>query len=146
MISCVIDTNVILDALLAREPFLENARAIFSMELNDRVNATITSNTVTDIYYLSHKVVSDDTVVRKTLDALFHVFPIAEVSNADCVDALESPMADYEDAVLALCARRHSAAVIVTRNVSDFANSPVEALTPAEFIARVSNASDESAR
>ena len=45
-------------------------------------------------------------------------------------------MADFEDAVLAAAAQREKAGFIITRNVKDFANSPVRVITPAEFIAK----------
>jgi hypothetical protein len=43
-------------------------------------------------------------------------------------------MDDYEDALLACCARNWEAGCIVTRNTKDFANSPVRALTPEDFL------------
>ena len=41
-------------------------------------------------------------------------------------------MQDFEDAVVAATAARHSAAYIITRNIDDFRFSPVPAITPKE--------------
>jgi hypothetical protein len=38
---------------------------------------------------------------------------------------------------IAAIAMRESAEYIITRNASDFANSPVPALSPADFLARM---------
>ena len=43
-------------------------------------------------------------------------------------------MPDFEDAVVAAVAERNGAAYILTRNINDFAGSPVPAITPAEFL------------
>ena len=43
-------------------------------------------------------------------------------------------MTDFEDCVVAASAEAASCDHIVTRNVADFAGSPVPALPPAEFL------------
>lgn len=45
----VVDTNVILDALAKREPWNNEADQIFIMAANQRIEAYITANSVTDI-------------------------------------------------------------------------------------------------
>jgi len=47
-------------------------------------------------------------------------------------------MSDYEDAVIATIALRENASYIVTRNIADYVNSPVPAVTPADFVASLS--------
>jgi hypothetical protein len=48
--------------------------------------------------------------------------------------ALDSNMADYEDALLAFNGKRHKADYIVTSNAADFINSPIPALSPQDFL------------
>jgi len=43
-------------------------------------------------------------------------------------------MPDYEDALVAVCADRINADYIVTRNIKDFKNSSVKAITPKDFL------------
>jgi len=43
-------------------------------------------------------------------------------------------MNDYEDALLAHCAKRVKADYIITRNIVDFKNSPVLPITPTDFL------------
>jgi predicted nucleic acid-binding protein len=45
-------------------------------------------------------------------------------------------MADYEDALLAACAKRSKVDLIITRNLRDFDESLVEAITPDDFLAK----------
>ena len=50
--------------------------------------------------------------------------------------ALALSMTDFEDAIQAAHAESCGAHLIVTRNTADFANSPVPAMTPEDFLAR----------
>ena len=61
----VIDTCVIMDAIQNREPFAEDAKAIFRAAANKWFAACITAKSVTDIYYyplLYNKLFSDISV------------------------------------------------------------------------------------
>ncbi|MDR2106162.1 MAG: hypothetical protein LBP24_01995 [Coriobacteriales bacterium] len=62
------------------------------------------------------------------------MFELLDGHPLDCRQALQSDMPDYEDALIAFAARRQEVDFIVTRNKKDFANSPVPALTPGEFV------------
>jgi len=48
--------------------------------------------------------------------------------------AKDLDMPDFEDSVISAIASRNEADYIVTRNVEDFENSPVTAITPSDFI------------
>ena len=47
----LIDSNVVLDVILNREPFFELSEKVLSLGLNDNINAYISAASVTDIYY-----------------------------------------------------------------------------------------------
>ena len=130
----LIDTNVILDAVLRREPHNVAAEKVFLLAAEDKVGAYITASSITDIYYLTRKYIKDEGVVRQVLLKLFTLFNVLDVARADCEKALEFNMADYEDALLAACAKRNKMDCIVTRNTKDFVNSPVKALMPDDFL------------
>ncbi len=130
----LIDTNVILDAMISREPFCKPAQRLFVLAAENKINASITANCVTDIYYLMHKHVHDKDKCKQALHKLFELFSILDVTGADCEKALESPVSDYEDALLATRARRGKVDCIITRNLKDFSHSPVEAKSPDDFL------------
>lgn len=64
------------------------------------------------------------------------VLGIVSVTRNDCLKAFSLPVNDYEDAVLARCAKRIKADFIITRNVKDFIKSPVKAILPQEFLSK----------
>jgi len=49
----LIDTNVILDVLLHREPFHEDAARIITLSENDKINGFVSASAITDIFYIT---------------------------------------------------------------------------------------------
>jgi len=129
----LIDTNVIIDYLVDRTPFADHAERVLELCRSGEVEGFLTASAVTDIYYVVRKAAGRE----KTLEAirtLCSVLDIADVGKADVLGAMELDMTDYEDALAAQCARRIKADCIVTRNIADFAASPVPAKEPAAFL------------
>ena len=50
----LIDTNVVLDVLLKREPFYEASADVLKLTQRDDVCEYISDSAVTDIYYIAH--------------------------------------------------------------------------------------------
>ena len=130
----IIDTNVILDAIFSRPAYKDAAEKIFILSVTDKIDAFITANSVTDIFYLAHRELHDNEASREIIRKLFGVFGIADITSNDCIAALDYAMNDYEDALLAACAKRNHADYVVTKNLSDYINSPVTAISPEDFI------------
>jgi predicted nucleic acid-binding protein len=112
----LLDTNVVIDAVACREPFRKAAERIIMLAANETLDACITANTITDIYYITRKHFSD-VETRDKLRYLFMVFSVIDLFAADCQTALDSPLPDYEDAVLVLCAQKSGVEYIITRDV-----------------------------
>jgi hypothetical protein len=56
------------------------------------------------------------------------------VTDAIIRQALPSPMKDFEDAVTSAVAESEKLEIIITRNLRDFAVSPVPAMLPVDFL------------
>lgn len=130
----LIDTNVILDAVAKRPPFNDNAEKIFYLVAQEKVTASITANSVTDIYYLIRKHLKSPEEAKLVLLKLFSLFQIIDVTGADCEKALELNISDYEDALIVTCAERSKMKYIIIRDMKDFANSPIPSITPENFL------------
>jgi predicted nucleic acid-binding protein len=132
----LIDTNIVLDVLGNREPFVQHSAEILILAAQQKLSASITANTNTNIYYLTKKYISNREDIKRTILGLIEVLDVIDVTRSDCIKAFELSMTDYEDALLAQCARRTKAAYIITRDTKDFSTSPVEAITPKDFLNR----------
>ena len=130
----LIDTNIVMDALTSKEPWNKGAEKIFIMAANDIMDMYITASSATDIYYLIRKHLHDAESAKLIMEKLFSLVGILEVTEADCMDALVSPIMDYEDAVLEQVARRSKMDYIVTRNQKDYKSGITKVFSPKEFI------------
>ena len=128
------DTNVVLDQLLARQPFVDAAERLMSLVDAGGLEGLVCSTTVTTIHYLATKTVGD-AAARAYIRELLAIFDVAGVGRAVLRDALESGFSDYEDAVLYETARAAGAAAIVTRDGAGFSRSVLPIFTPAELLA-----------
>lgn len=140
----LVDTCVIIDALQSRIPFAEAAQKIFIYSANEQFEGFITAKSVTDIYYLTHRLTHDDKETRKILSKLFSLFHILDTGSLDCRKALSSEIRDYEDAVMVETAIRTEMDCIVTRNVKDYAKSPVKVCAPCMFLKLLEKGNKES--
>jgi predicted nucleic acid-binding protein len=131
----LIDTNVILDALMNRAPWAKAAQGVMLAIAEEKAVGCITASTFTDIYYLLRKHLNDRERTKRTLRGLLSVISVLDVNGKDCEEAFELPMPDYEDALLAHCAKRHMIDKIITRNVKHFDGSPVKVIRPEDFVA-----------
>jgi predicted nucleic acid-binding protein len=130
----LIDTCIIIDALQNRDPFADDAKAIFRATANNIFTGCITAKAVTDIYYLTHRTVHSDTKARAILTKLFMLFDVVDTVGMDVRRAISSPLSDYEDAVMVETAIREGADCIVTRNTRDYTYSPIPVYAPADFV------------
>lgn len=133
----LIDTNVILDAVMNRTPHADAAQKLFLLAAEDNINASITANSVTDIYYLVNKSYRNVEQSKQVLLKLFTLFKIADATGIDCQKALDLNMSDYEDALVATIAKRIKADYIITRNLKDFENSPIPAVSAEDFVKKL---------
>ena len=130
----LIDTNIVLDALMAREPWAAPAQAILLKVSEEKVEGCVTASSFTGLYYLLQKHLRSKRQTKQALHALLTSVNILDVSGTDCEKAFELPVPDYEDALLACCGKRHKVDCIITRNEKDFMQSPVSALSPHTFL------------
>ena len=121
----LIDTCIVFDALQSREPFCVAAQKIFIAAASAQINGIISAKALTDIYCLVH---------RHTHDKLITIFDVSDTAGIDCQRAIVSEISDYEDAVMAETAQRIGADCIVTRNIRDYARSPVPAVLPEDLV------------
>ncbi len=128
------DTNVVLDHLLAREPFVDSAERLLSLVDSSGLDGVVCSTTVTTIHYLASKTVGA-TEAAAYIRELLAIFDVACVDREMLRNALDSGFSDYEDAVLHEAARSVGVGAIVTRNGKDFTRATLPVFTPGELLA-----------
>ncbi len=129
----LIDTDVLIDVALDRNPHADAA-----CELLDRLeqrpgSAFIAWHTASNFYYLvaSTRGTAD---TRRFVSELLGYVGVAPVDTAVLRYATTLPLSDFEDAMQVAAARSCKARHIVTRNVRDYRLSPIPAITPLEAV------------
>ena len=131
----LIDGNIILDVLQAREPHLDASSMIWKLCETDQVEGFISALTFADLVYVMRRELNPDRI-QEVLKKLSLIFQFTDLSVADLMVAVEMKWDDYEDAVQSATAKRVHADCIITRNTKDFLKSSVPAFTPLEFMQR----------
>ncbi|MDO9543497.1 MAG: PIN domain-containing protein [Kiritimatiellia bacterium] len=134
----IIDTNIVLDVLLAREPFFRASANIFSLVERSEIEALLCATTITTVDYLLTQSLSP-TESNHALHSLLDLFEIAPVNRPVLEEALKSGITDFEDAVMEQSGRLAGAEAIVTRNTKDFRKSRIKVLDSAELLAFLGN-------
>lgn len=132
----LIDTNIILDVLCNRSEFVENSAKIFKLCEVKKIEGYISALSVPNIVYIMRKELDSDKI-KDVLATLSLIFTIVDLKADDIKKAALMNFKDYEDALQSACASRMKMNFIVTRNIKDFINSKVTAITPSELIDRI---------
>ena len=131
----LIDTNVALDVLLGREPFLELSQLVMLASEQKIINGYITASAVTDIFYITNKHLKDKAAAYKLLNEhLMGTVSIAAVDGNSISEALNLEWDDFEDCVQYVVGKSIAADYIVTRDPGDFKNVQIRVLTPEELL------------
>lgn len=128
----LIDTNVVLDFLQEREPFVANAARLFERIDTGEIEGFIAATTITNIYYIvrraAGRVVAQDAITQILSD-----LNICAVDLEVLEQALALNFQDFEDAVQYSCAIVHNVDAIVTRDASGFVNAEIPVVLPEEL-------------
>ena len=134
MMRLMIDTNIILDVLLAREPFFKDSKAVLDFCESKKVLGFISASTATDIFYLVRKSLKSTEDAYTALGHILNIVKILTVTNDDVISAFTQHAPDFEDCLLATCAKSNKCAGIVTRNGKDFLTFGISTFSPEEVI------------
>ena len=128
----ILDTNIVLDVIMKREPFYDISYGVIKQAILDNTEMIMPTSTVTDAYYVLNR--SDKANAKAVLEQFIRLVEMSEVIPEDIMAAFASEMADFEDAVIVAVAARIGADYIVTRNKKDFTHSSVPAIAPQDIL------------
>lgn len=131
----LIDSNVILDYMLEREPFFESAKNVLNFaEKGDNVTEFVSASAVTDINYIAYRTLKDRELVYSLIRKVLQMVEVSPVTEKEITNALNLNWKDFEDAVQYSVALSNGIDIIVTRNMKGFSQAEVKICTPEEVI------------
>jgi predicted nucleic acid-binding protein len=128
-----VDTDVVLDLFIRREPHHTEALQLFTNINRSKVKCFTSPIVIANAYYILSKVKDKGYALEriKGLRKFVRVVPIDE----NVIDsALEKPYKDFEDSIQYACAKKNGIGIIVTRNTKDYPKSDITIANPGEYL------------
>jgi predicted nucleic acid-binding protein len=133
-LTVLVDTNIILDVVLAREPWVDDATRLLDAIAQGQARGWVAGHAVTTVYYVVDQARGRTAAVTAISD-LLEILPVVPLASDDFRRALSLGLRDYEDAVQAAACLQVGAQFLVTRNARDFRGAPVTARSAGEVCA-----------
>lgn len=130
----LIDTNVLIDYLLEREPFFEDAKEVILSCVEGDTKGCIAAHSIPNMFFILRK---DYNVKerREILSSLCTIFDVEGIDKEKLLVGLSNEdFSDFEDCLQMECAKSYEADYIVTRNINDYAKSEVKAIEPKDYL------------
>ena len=128
-----LDTNVLFDVLGRRARHVADSAAVWSRVERGVHEGLISAISFNNVFYIVRRAAGHK-AAREAMKVLRDAFRIVDVDEQTIHRAIDSGIADFEDALQYFSALRAQADCIITRNVRDFPPDPIPAMTPEEFL------------
>ena len=130
----LIDTNVLLDYLLERQTYFEDAKNVVLSCADGKVKGCIAAHSIPNLFFILRKDYNAKER-REVLSNLCTIFDVEGIDKAKLIAGLvNEDFSDFEDCLQMECAKAYGADYIVTRNVDDYSTSEVKAIEPKEYL------------
>ncbi len=132
-----IDSDIILDMLLQREPFYKFAEILVQDRQINQVHLSTSALVIANVNYLLTKKAG----AARSKDAIRHVINLIDVlpfEKQAIEHALSSRFTDFEDAIQHHIAIKNNCDAIITRNIKDYKQATIPVLTAEQFLRTLS--------
>jgi predicted nucleic acid-binding protein len=131
-----LDSDVLLDLLLDREPFSENIADLIEKSIETDVVLCTSLLSIANMHYIIGRLEDKnnaDLKIRKILKLV----SIENLGQSVIDKAILSKFKDFEDSIQNFCALESEHKIIITRNTKDYKESTLSILTPREYLAKI---------
>ena len=128
-----LDTDVILDLFIDREPHHKEALRLFSFIKRNNIQGCTSPVIIANTYYMLAKIKNKKYAIDKIqrLRGLLGIAPLDEV----IIDyAIRTPYKDFEDSIQYYCALRSDIQFLITRNITDYPKAELNVVNPTEYM------------
>ncbi len=134
MTNLFIDTNIVIDLLAKREPFYEAAAKLFSLADRGKVKLCVSALTFANTNYVLSKM--NNSIISREILTKFKVLVVVVELNDKIVELSlnDRSFSDFEDGLQHYSALENEADIIITRNLKDFKNSKIPAMTAQSYL------------
>jgi predicted nucleic acid-binding protein len=128
-----VDSDVLLDMLLERQPFFEYSQLLLSQRKLNKIKLSTSALVIANINYIASKKLGN-TIARENIKQLIKLIEVLPFETDAINKALDSNFVDFEDAIQNFIAEKHGCEAIITRNVKDYKQSRLPVYTTEQFL------------
>ena len=128
-----IDTNIVLDLLQYREPWINDTLVLFQLAKENKVELIMSDLTFVNVVYIAGKNVDENTL-KETLVKLKKFVKVVSIGDVCIEQALNGDFSDFEDEVQYYAAKREQADYILSRDKKGFGMSDIPVMSVKEFL------------
>ena len=132
----LLDTDVLIDVALDRAPHVDAAAELLDYLEHAPRRVFVAWHTLSNFYYLVRPV-RGGAAAKDFIEGLTDFVTVAPTDTESLRYATSLPMRDFEDAMQVAAASACGANIIATRNLKDYANSPIRAASPRELLEEI---------
>ncbi|MEM6828995.1 MAG: PIN domain-containing protein [Bacteroidota bacterium] len=134
-----IDSDVIIDLLIDRQPHSKAVSIIFDLAEKKEIELCTSAICITNVHYIVKKYLGDKKA-RVVIGELAEMIEILQVTQSDVLNAVTSDFKDFEDAIQhSVASGQKGIKPIVTRNTKDYAKSKIPVFSPETFLSILKN-------
>ena len=133
MAGLFIDTDIVLDLLLERQPFYSYSARLFTLADKGVIKVSVSSLSFNNLdYMLSKQYGKADS--RKILGRFKLLVNVLAVDDKVISLALNSPFTDFEDAIQYYTAIQNKIPLLITRNLKDYKEAAIPVMTAETYL------------
>lgn len=133
MKNVLLDSDIILDFFLDREPHSNYTAYVLSQMELKKLNGHLTAVIISNVYYLLRKLSTHDRVMKK-LNQLLTLTNVLLIDKQTILNAMNSKFTDFEDAMQNYaCESYGHIDLILTRNTKDYKQSEISVMSPEQY-------------
>lgn len=129
----LLDTDVVLDLILDRVPFVEAATQLFELHEEGRIDIFVAAITPINVFYITRKNKGVETA-RRAVNELLATIAVCPLDHSTLKNAGQLNFRDFEDAVQHESAVATGLDAVITRDVGDYANAKLRVFSPSTFL------------
>ena len=129
----LLDTNIVLDVLLNRQPFVQDSSALWKMADDGVYEGSIAAFSLSIIHYVCRRHAGKP-AADAAVDACLEAFEVCALYRECIVAARRMTGRDFEDNLQLACGVTDFAHGMVTRDPKGYVNAAIRIYSPAELL------------
>ena len=131
-----VDSDILLDLFLKREPFFIYSRSLLSDDIKEQVEFYTSSLIIANFYYVISKDINKVAAIN-SVKSLMNIVNVLSFDDRHINSAIEGQHIDFEDRIQYYIARQDNCELIISRNIKHYKKFDIPVLTAEEFLRRI---------